>query len=97
VGIGDDGYRDQAVRSASLSDLAGLVDGLGGAAGDAMYDWLAGPAADEPVTTEYAVFTAMMTKAADLAQLILDRAATQHTGAATNRATRDGVPPNRAG
>ncbi len=95
-GIGDDGYRDQAVRSASLTDLIELIDALKGAAGDAMYDWLGGPASYGPISTEYAAFTAM-TMAADLARLIRDRAAVQHGSTATDRPARDHQRPNDTG
>jgi hypothetical protein len=95
-GIGDDGYRDQAVRSASPTDLAELLDVLASAAGDEVYDWLAGSAADEPITNEYTAFTAM-TMAADLARLLRDRDAVQHRSTATDGATRDQERPNNAG
>jgi hypothetical protein len=68
-GIGDDGYRDEAVENATSGELADLLDALAGPAGDAMYDWLAGPAADAPVTDEYAAFSALA-MAADLANVV---------------------------
>jgi hypothetical protein len=71
-GIGDDGYRDRAVRAAAAAELEELLDALAGPAGDAMYDWLAGPAAEATVTDEYAAFTAM-SMAADLARVIRKR------------------------
>jgi hypothetical protein len=71
-GIGDDGYRDEAVEAASPTELDELLDALAGPAGDAMYDWLAGPAAEATVTEEYVAFSAMA-MAGDLARVIQKR------------------------
>jgi hypothetical protein len=71
-GIGDDGYRDQAVHAAAPAELEELLDALAGSAGDAMYNWLAGPAAEMTITDEYAAFTAV-SMAADMARVLQKR------------------------
>lgn len=74
-GIADDVDRVDTVRAASRDELEKLVTSVDGEAGDAMYDWLAGPAADsetESTTDEYVAFSAMA-MAVDLAQQSLRR------------------------
>ncbi|MDT5408450.1 MAG: hypothetical protein QOG14_670 [Mycobacterium sp.] len=72
-GIGDDGYRAEAVDQARLDDLRRLVDNVDSADDDVLYGWLAGPAAQDPNPThEYLTYTCM-TMAADAARLRLSR------------------------
>ena len=66
-GIGDDGYRWDAVQAASAEDLSDIADAVD-RGGEALYDWLAGPEAEGTPTNEYVALTCL-TMAYDEARL----------------------------
>lgn len=57
-GIGDDGYRWDAVHAASADDLSEITEAVD-RAGEALYDWLAGPEAGGTPTNEYVALTCL--------------------------------------
>jgi hypothetical protein len=71
-GIADDGYRSDAVRSASDTQLRAIVSAVGSAP-DALWDWLASPeqATNHPTDTYVAI--TCLTMAYDEARLQLKK------------------------
>jgi hypothetical protein len=66
-GIGDDGYRWDAIEAASAADLSVITEAVD-RGGDALYDWLAGSEAVGTPTNEYVALTCL-TVAYDEARL----------------------------
>lgn len=72
-GIGDDFEREQAIRSASKSELLELATCLDNIDIDVLYKWLAGPESySENPSEEYIAFTTL-TMAVDSAKSILKK------------------------
>lgn len=57
-GIGDDGYRWDAIKAASVEERREITEAVDGA-GDELDDWLAGPAAEGTPTREYVALTCL--------------------------------------
>ncbi len=67
-GIGDDGHRWDAVQTASTAERSEITMAVDHA-GDALYDWLEGPEADEETPTNEYVALTCLTMAYDQVRL----------------------------
>jgi hypothetical protein len=72
-GISDDGYREDAVRKASVAELEMLVHSIDNIADEDLYGWLGGPESySENPTNEYIAITCL-TMAIVLAKVLLKK------------------------
>jgi hypothetical protein len=72
-GVGDDGYRDEAVMLASSEERQAVIDAVSHAPDDELSGWLAGPESRSTKPTEaYLHFTCLL-MACDLARLLEER------------------------
>ena len=72
-GISDDGYRADAVRTATRAELASLVDVVDGSSGPDLDAWLIGPEATSDAPSHEYVAITCLTMAADHAGIHLER------------------------